>query len=403
MVDDTVNMPDAPDLFSLVENFIGKSWLEEELKQKEPHPLAFWYKKTKEDYDTFNKTGKGPFNEQTFYFIQFAKNLGKVMNVIDKDRFRERLRDNKKFEKVSYEIQIATKYIDDGYNVTFVKEGELKTPDLKIQTKSGTVYVECKKKDQATARDIEVQTIWEEVSRRLSEKMNILKLNYSFNIFSDSDPLREDIDYLVEEISKLLLKHFVGQVKIGKFRVVLQKTTDYDLPLEANKISFRLPINLDYSEPQFEVMAKGPHTEFQTHAQAKFQTQRFPSYLNVSIQSDEDLLFRNFRFFGFKSANEPDRIKGIIEAFEDAYEQIPPSGPGIIYIDIFIYPSPVQQDLIRLDQMINGKLNVIHRVNAVVLTTSFFVKEKEKLSLRGIHKIIYNKNPKTILPNNFVI
>ncbi len=124
---------------------------------------------------------------------------------------------------------------------------------------------------------------------------------------------------------------------------------------------------------------------------------------------------RKIMAIGFKSLEERDYITTVINSFDEVRKrrQLPPSGPGIIYIEIGTPTGgvTVEQRFDEIEKAIRLKMGRTsnRRVNAVVLTCTGkmlgnAIYDGKKKTLPGIvtlTRIIPHRNPRSLLPDGF--
>ena len=123
----------------------------------------------------------------------------------------------------------------------------------------------------------------------------------------------------------------------------------------------------------------------------------------------------NVMAMGFRSLEQRDYVKTVISSFDEVRnrKQLPPSGPGIIYIEIGM-PSggtTVEQRFDEIATTISPKLRGAsnRRVNAVVLTCTGKIPVNmayggKEMSLSGIAtltKVVKHDNPRCPFPVGF--
>ena len=392
--------------FHEVETFVGKEWLESELeklaKRKQPknlkkysylrfsppHPLVLLWRNAINKLRQCIIERRLIASEELLQIYLLGRNLktikklkvvnlrGELTEATVRDRYRKKLRDPKEFEKAIYEIQIASSYARAGYPVFFIEETTEKTPDFMVKIDGEPVYVECKNKDAQTERDKNNNRIWEEMREKILRLMEKLHKNYLIIVKSQTDPKREEIDYVLRIIKDIMLKS-----KNGRF---IDRTKKYGIT--AKELA---PTESIITTNKFEVLTSEALDNVFMGAEVRRLT-------------DGRTELKNPKFIGFKSAAEPDRITGVLRSLNKSYKQIPRKGPGLVYIEI--HPSnALQWDFNRLEEKIRGKLNLIKRVNAVVLTATFIEIKKEGIVYRHKSRVIENVNPRSPLPAGFNI
>lgn len=274
--------------------------------------------------------------------------------------WRHRLRDPIIYEKAIYEIRVAASMKKNGYKVAYIKEGKEKTPDLLIEKNGEKVYVECKRKDKISHRDQLTQNLWNTVMIRSQKLMDKIGKNYAVIAKANTDLTSGTANILGHYIEELIKQSDMGTHKYQDFEVILKELGQFEKP---NKGAFLVDLK------EFGIDKTYPTLFLYQRADVKF---------SGSLEVEN----KNRRLMAFASTQMADRVKGILESFDHAYKQIPKSGAGVIYIEIntSLYRNydEIERDLSFIRKKINGKLNVVKRVNAVILTASSYFQKDRK-------------------------
>ena len=153
---------------------VGKRWIQSKLSQFESKPVL----KNLQKHDYMFQKGTHPLTEllrrinrqrkdtedtmelrPTNELLELAR-LGINLEKCEKckgfdQRIRTRLK-GREFQSAAFEVQVAAAYINRGYEIEFIEEGAkpgVRTPDLLVTSPFGPFYVECKHKEQESARD----------------------------------------------------------------------------------------------------------------------------------------------------------------------------------------------------------------------------------------------------------
>lgn len=421
--------------FETVEEFVGKEWLEEGIKklnlrkppkkltkysflrQKEPHPLIWLWKKAIESYQRCIKDQMLQVSEELLQISVLGRDLAQLkdVSIIDKNgnvlkgktlknRFKEKFTDEdnpERFEKAVYEIQIAAGYRRLGYEVFFVEESEKegeKTYDLQVKIGDEVVYVECKKKDRLSERDRKINVIWNNLIVEILGHLK--KKNYGILIKSQKDPVQNDEKEIMRKIKEMInSKNLLNVSKQGKYEIVVFEIVP------------SVVFTPTYGWAQIEHVDFFYSVYILPEIYRIIKEEIYLDYFTVSadnLDKPPNILWINPKFVGFSLSKPPDRIEGVIDRLEEANKQLPITGPGLIYIQIFPHPRMMEQDFKRLEERIKGKMKIMKegRINAVILTATFL--EKLQNGLGGLaykHKsrVIPNPNPKSPLPTDFTI
>jgi hypothetical protein len=292
--------------------------------------------------------------------IPIISETGAIIEIEPIQFWQHRLVDSKSFEKAVYEIRVGASMKKNGYNVAYIKEGKDKTPDLLIEKNGEKAYVECKHKDKKSHRDQLTENLWSTMVVKELKLMDEIKKNYSVVVKANADLASETSNRLGDFIGELIAKSDIGTHEYQNFEITLKPMGEFE---KVEKDAFLVDLK------QYGIDMNYPTLFVYQHADVKFSS-------SLEMES------KNRRAMVFASTQMSDRVKGILDSFDTAYKQIPESGAGVIYIEInkSLYKDSVEisRDLSIVRKKINGKLNVVSRVNAVILTVSSYFQKDEK-------------------------
>jgi hypothetical protein len=316
--------------------------------------------------------------------MEVATEKGELRKAGAKQLWGKRLEDAEEFEKAIYEIKVASSLRRNGFKVYFVEERVEKTPDFFVEKDGEKTYIECKQKDKKSERDQRNENLWNTVLTSSLKFMDRVKKNYGIVVKSEVDLSNKNSSLLINYIQNLIRNSQSGTYREGDFEIISKELGEFD---EIFKGSFS--INLD----EFGVKANFPTAIFYQNAIVRFSE-------TFKVE------YKNPRFIGFVSTVIPDRIKSILGSLDHAYKQIPKGGPGIVYIEIntslYKDPQEIARDLEFVKKRLNGKLNLITRVNAAILTASSYVQKEEKTFYRVEISCFRNSNPASHLGDQFL-
>ena len=95
--------------------------------------------------------------------IPFVDETGKEIPETPSKLWMKKLKNKEVIEKSIYEMSVATSHKKAGFDVKFVKEGNIRTPDMVFIKDKEIIFVECKKKDNKTERDKRNENLWGEM------------------------------------------------------------------------------------------------------------------------------------------------------------------------------------------------------------------------------------------------
>lgn len=392
----------------LIEQYFGKEWLRKQIKvqnrrprgwrkkfthhlKPEPHPILPLYLNTLANLESLKRNSGLPMEKSVLELLSFCDTLRVIKNIDVVDvrdhtvatkpwsKFKARLKDRDEFNQASYEMQIAAALRRSGFKVYFIQEsvrkGE-KTPDLLVKKGKEEIYVECKYR-RPTKRELQYKNMFNEFYSRSMRLMYKLGKFYSIVVEWLHDPtislVESEIEFLESKIrngeegyfktqnAKLWLKHLASEgevfegsynVNIGEYRseqVDIMIAQAYSCPLPANGL-------VKYKNPTF-------------------------------------VMFRNISYLD-------DMIDGIVELLNKAYHQILENGPGIVFLEAHLsfLDQNIKESLQDLENRLKRKLNLISRVNAIIITRSYFSEERVKVANKEAVVIARKVESRTI-PN----
>ena len=361
--------------------------------QKDRHPLIELLRRINRQMKDTIDTKELHATDELLKLAVLGINLEKCEGCHDFDqRIRSKLK-GREFQSATFEVQVAAAYINRGYEVEFIEEGlkpGVRTPDLLVKTPSGLFYVECKHKEQESARDKRINKVWDTIEKEILNYLAQRKMNFAVAVKALQDPTSADCQYLIDKIKSLidersnstqLLGKEIHSTKdeTGRFSIAVNKIVDYDVELEAAALGGQTSEAFDREKGE------------------------------VSVKRNEDgtCTWKNWRWTTFKCLNPPDKIVGVIQSFKDAAKQLPKTSAGVVWIELREYTDDrqLENDLKRLERLILAELSSYHRhINAVILFTSLIssieADGKEGLGYHPVKYVIESKTPAMTLGEN---
>lgn len=348
------------------------------------HRIVQWFVEYDAWRQAYSVDSGAPLNQSALLITTFCSNLHKVSQCAGIDSIIRRLRIPAEFLAASFEVEVATGYLNRSWSVEFVETGNDRSPDLKVTTNDGNIFwAECKCREELTQRDQQVSAFCEELKNALHRMWGPARTNIGILLKATTDPLRIELGSLRDAIliaaEKLTAHHERARMKVTG--------AGYE-----RKYEFEL---FFLAEPDQEI----PFTGFTDFGGDSFEAG------GEILNNAKGTWIRNPRFFGFTNQDPPDKYIGTLNAFKSAVGQLPESGPGVIWIRV---PHPVNDARAQteLEQMVNklkGELSGRHntRVNCVVLSSRVFSNEpnqgREALTFRHRSALIMHENPRTPL------
>lgn len=361
------------------------------LYHRPAHPLIEWTLQHDRWLEDCTKSGQLELYEDVLRLTALGTALRKTKTLENFARVLERLKDPREFHPAAFEIEVAAVYVSQGFDVVFVKEGDQKTPDLAVRRGNGVPFwVECKLRDQSTRRDKRVDNFWLNLERSLAKVMRLGKLNYLIVVHAFADPPQPDI--------RRIRRHLVRAMREGR------SIGAYDFESGAS--------TPDASEvPGYGIIAvrlSDPDAEYERGRFAYKGAGWSTRSLDWSEQSTSQPypITRNQHILAFSCGVEPDRVAGVIDALGDARDQLPPDGPGIVWIRLpdNIWGKNVEQYFGELRAAVAGELigTKNRRINTVILHSRFInrplVPDGLALSYAPVTISVEHTNARTPLP-----
>ena len=358
------------------------------------HPLFFAFRKTEEALEKAEQTRFVEPNQEVVMTLQLARNLeavkgrplvgldGAIMEKATHRQVSPRLRDPLSFEKTAYELEVAAAYLRAGMDAFFIEEGTEKTPDLLVRSDPSDVFIECTKKDVRPEKLTKLTNARNAVCHRVLNRMLELKRNLGILMsYPDLDFSQRTGEELFEEISERMTKG-----RVGTFHAL-----DGDCPATVEELA---PWDKEIQTSGFQV---------QTKAGIGFIVMGGM----VQITGGGRILWKNPKFVAFESVAEEVElarksfVRGVVSSLNQKYKQIPPRGPGLIYVDVVPHESFREEDYQLLEEEIRGRLNVIGRVNAVIISAPLIEKRADGIAYRKVTHTTKNRSPDSPLPKAF--
>jgi hypothetical protein len=383
-------MPSIEDLrnyFYTAKLFIGEDWLEEQRKRyfskggnttDSPPPIISQYHQSffdleieeRDDIEELFFPSKG-VSETSFRFINIGRFIadigdGKISDpdgsYLDKSlsaAFAHRLRNPDEYEKALFELQIGAGYSREGYDVSFIEEGEQKAPDILIEHDGTNIYLECKRCDRSTGEQQERGGLYESLITKVESLVNSESITV---IELDRLPEMEEIHSLEEHLSKNPLrpqcseKLPFGRIYLYKFRnTEIKRLPQYNLDIIEQS-------NLFYNQYVSPII----YSKFGPKGSVSELFEK--GHLDAEIAKDPGgTKFRNVRWIGVRYPYDADLINPVLKQFDSAYGKFSKDHPNILHIDVPYLKDYSQEDAQELINRIGGQLNVKKRIASEII------------------------------------
>ncbi len=358
------------------------------LYHRPAHPLIEWTLQHDRWRADCTASGQLELYEDVLRLAAFGAALRRAKGLQNFARVLERLKNPREFHSAAFEIEIAAVYVAQGFDVVFVKESGQKTPDLAVRTDNGvSFWVECKLRDQLTRRDKRVEDFWLNLERTLTKVMRQEKLNYLVAIRATMDPQQPDIGCLRSHLVRVMRE----ARNIGSYDFETERSS----PNASEVPGYRI-IAMRLSDPDVE------------HEQDRFvyKDARWATRLLDCCEQSTgapSAIKRNQHILAFSCDVEPDRVAGVIAAIGDARDQLPPEGPGLVWIRLpdNIWGKNIEEYFGELRASVAVELTGAknRRINAVILHSRFLhrpsVPEAVSLGYAPVTIAVEHVNPRT--------
>lgn len=246
------------------------SWLyscaesESELKARVDFAAEYYFKKSHSDGCIWPTANQLIYNDDliAFYIMQgeallgdrryfdlelgteviaYFKRIGLVVNEIKKrNNIKERIQRllNPKITPKNYlfELAVMAKYIDEGYDIDFIKESNVRTADLNISYHEMNINVECKLFSQSEYEKKEYNST-ETLFNNVRDLIISSKLNLHIHFDSTSELMNVPKDYIYEHVYNFINSRISiwndefgnGEIKIIKLDDVIKELDDSSL------------------------------------------------------------------------------------------------------------------------------------------------------------------------------
>lgn len=358
------------------------------LYEVEPHQLIQWTMDIERWRKSCLETKRFELNESVLKYAILGKALSRAKHQKGFEKLKSRLKMKSEFYSAAFEAEVASSYIQRGWKVEFVEEGNERSPDLKVIRQDGSVFwVECKCRDALTERDSKINSFWTELESSLLRYMGPNKINGAVFIKSLSDPERSDLEplkqFIFEQLKSAEPEKMAGKEirstfdPTRKYQVAVHRLLEADVEVESGGIGFNASEDFD----------------------------KVSMFAEMKVDENKKAYVRNPMVLAFQNAILSDKVTGIINGFNTAVGQLPESGPGVVWIRIpdNAWNKDLQNSFSKAQKIIKSELSGEHnrRVNAVILMTRIFEK-KEKNGTEGIGykplmTTIEHDNPRSVV------
>jgi len=308
----------------VVEEEFGLEWLKRRsMDSKAPdspgwHPIPTDWKLVIDAFEKAEKTGALEASRVLIRITDLGHQLRLARILPQYDvAIRPRLRIEKDFSKLEYEIYVASLCVRAGYATEFVSQsivpGE-RTPDLKMLFNEREIFAECVRKESYKLRDPLDKSVWERLWKQMSSEMQQLGASHHVNVVGLGDFQERWIPVIIHET-----KQFISAGKEGIWidKKVGCALSVRRLNLPPTPLEEGLPVPAD----------RGPDPVFVFGTVATDKGGR-------KILTNKNRIDLNFI--------DSHRLRGVLNTFAGKRQRKQIDTPGILYIDLDV--SHVHQD-----------------------------------------------------------
>lgn len=304
--------------------------------------------------------------------------LGGLADITGPSNLQRRLRDERGFDKMAFELKIAAGFCRLGYLLMWLPNMRLPHPEFLATTDwTEIVTVECKKRDARDGYEREGANFWKHVQYQLIKEMEKASLNYWIKVTGREFVLADVQPLALEIVSKMRASDH-GQFDSvgGRYHVDYLKLVEpgESIPMEYVNMFPRGHFGVNAGTQTADQLRKAPLKGLLSN----------PKLLRLAVIDDPQ-----------------HRVKGIIRNLKDAARQVPQGLLNIVFLDVNI--ADYDQEQAEFNNMVEAVRQELHtrhaQVSAVVLTNMYLSQ-----SLNGVvgwrvrTEFVQHPNPIIIVP-----
>jgi hypothetical protein len=337
------------------------------------HPFAIGWAELQTEVDLSVQRGSFQLSENSLFLLDHLVRLREVRSMPGIERILQNIEDANSYHSALFEVFILTLLIKKGIDVQIVEESKIpneRTPDFKVTTESGAVYVECKSLDDKSRFE---ERVWTQIEGRIIKILAKTKRYWLVSLKAHRIIGGSDIEPVLNCVRK---------------RCDAGETDSCSTPDGAIDIAFQPISGAGWQYGTFDPPRK--HERGWWEADQQYFC-GIPFYRHPVIVESE----------AFFDANEAGRIDTLIQS---GYGQIQYDHPGIIVVQV---PNRRGEQLLEICDgafhRIFGTLKRRPRVNAVVLCARTIQKPITEHPISEYFAIIPNGHSEKALPEEFEV
>jgi hypothetical protein len=352
----------------IIEKTLGHEWYEKALKnyvQQDDVLQPSFFNGTNNIKEKYSAWGSSA--------TQYTTNVKiKIEDYVHQERRGEPTLEN--FQRFFFELKTAYFWIKNGFSVEFIPKGKTETPDFKIVSPKGVTYIECKRKDVFTPMEKRFEIFAKNLSFRIFDCMESLKVNYGVEIKAEKEISRSEAESIISIINKAFESGMNFTENLGGISIEGKKLLNYgtvQILGDVNTAPQPPTIGTKFYFSHFNPLTK-PYQFVSTAGCPNVEP--FPA----------DTRITNFKKLIVHAAFKPNKVQTVLNSVTD-FTQLSLSGTGGSILAIETALTESDQELALMKQVFDNLPSILGNVpyvSAVWLLTIRTVNDEENQSIR---------------------
>jgi hypothetical protein len=355
-------------------SIVGVSPVDAQRLRVSAHPIAEMWQLLCLEAARSAEAGKFLLSQTSMILLDWLYSIEQASMLPNANRMLDDVKSKGKFHSARHEAQIAARYAEKGYQVSFIPEGEAGSADLLVATPDGEVYVECKSlRDPGKEDDPE----WGQFEIETTKFLRKSKRCWSVYVQSSARIDHSVRKSLSAAVRLRIVEGVLDEIRLANEQIVVQ----------FKKICE--PEELVHRETLERVNA------FRGYSAAEF----------LKLETGE-VVQKNPIAIGIDALFEPNQTKRLVRDVKTAGRQLPKNKPSLVHIDVNV------DDAGRAFGIVDHCWGAVHsriernhrRINAVVLSMGMLVLPTIGFGRYSIENaIIPNRRARQTLPSGFSV
>ena len=289
------------------------------------------------------------------------------------------------FNSLFFELKIAAYFKRLGFRVHFIPENKMKkTPDLRITSPSGTVFVECKKKRPQTKEEETIARVCQNLEVGILNAMLQRRINYAFSITFEGRIAESEVEPVLAASKQIILSQAQSRTQVASGRVKIEATRL--LPIDVVQSSRSLP-----RLPDFKLVQ-----HFTWSAEVENPD------LDLIRLHDIDVPIRNYRTVAIFSSYIPSKVKSVLSSVRDAATQFASEEwTGLVAVEVALGNRTPERDLEQILAHTPDAIAQLPGVSGVIYCLEQETTQGEITSARTIFHGYRNPTARNLLSTAF--